>query len=290
MPLGRVLGVNLRVHYLFLLPLAVWALTGQLLEGALAFASVLIHEVGHVLTASALGYKPKDITLLPFGGVASLEESLGVDPECEIRIALAGPWTSLLVIGAAIVLQALTPHDSGLLKFLLQTNIMLAVFNLLPALPLDGGRIYRAYLVQQHGFKAGTIRAVKISSTLGVLFFLLGSALLFFGILNLHLLVLAVFLYLASRQIREQSTYQLLSYLSGKQRELAIMGKMQTVPLAISSECTGAEVLDLLTPRKYHLFYVIDRHGSLLGILTEQQVLDALFDRGTDIRLRTLLR
>ncbi len=290
MHLGRVLGVNLRVHYLFLLPLVIWAVTGQLLEGVLAFASVLVHELGHISTASALGYEPKDITLLPFGGVARLGESIGMDPESEIRIALAGPWTSLLVIGAAVTLQGFLPTHSKLLTFLIQVNIMLAVFNLLPALPLDGGRIFRARLVQQHGYKTGTVRAVRISKALGVVFFLLGCALLFFGILNLHLLVLAIFLYIASHHMREQSMYQLLTYLSSKQRELAINGRMQTVPLVVSTDCTGNEVLSLFTPRKYHLFYVIDRHGSLIGILTEQQLLEEMLQHGTEIRIRTLLR
>ncbi|MGI6344859.1 MAG: M50 family metallopeptidase [Bacillota bacterium] len=289
MYIGRIMGVNLRVHYLFLLPLLAWALSGQLLQGLLSFLAVLLHELGHLNAARSQGLTPKEVMLLPFGGVATLEESLEFDPRSEMRVALAGPGTNLLLIGVVVIGRGiLGPHH--LLDHFLQINIVLAFFNLLPALPLDGGRIYRAYLVQEHGYRAGTIRAVRLSRLCSLLFLALGIGLcLFLDTLGLNFLLMSFFLLISSQRVLRQSPYQLLSYLSRKQRELARLGRMSAVTLVVSADCAGSDILDQLVPQRYHLFWVVDRQGRIQGVLSEQQVVQAIFDRGLDITLRQIL-
>lgn len=288
MRLGRLLGVNLKVHYLFLFPLIAWAATGQLAEGLLAFLAVILHELGHLTTARALGMTPKEIALLPFGGVASLEEDLGLDPRAEVQVALAGPWVNIVIIGALLVWKA-TNGGSPILDFFLETNIMLAAFNLLPALPLDGGRIFRAYLVREQGFKAGTIRAAKVSQACSFLLLALGLSLLFVSSQSPSQLVMAVFLYISAQRIRKQATYQLLAYLAGKQREMAISGAMPVATLAVAGNARGKDLLSQLVPKKYHLFYVIDRAGGLRGVVSEQRLLQAIVDQGLEVELQQLL-
>lgn len=288
MRLGRVMGVNLKVHYLFLLPLSAWALTGRLAEGLLAFLAVFLHELGHLTTARALGLTPKEIVLLPFGGVASVEEELGLEPTKEMQVALAGPWVNIIIIGALVIWRA-TYGGNAVLDFFLETNIMLAAFNLLPALPLDGGRVYRAFLVREQGFKAGTIRAARVSRSCSLLFLLLGLTLLLFSTVSLNLLVMAVFLYISSQRVRAQASYQLLAYLSGKQREIAITGSLSTVSLAVSVDSQGGDLVQQLVPKKYHLFYVIDHNGSLQGIVSEQQLLQGVVEQGMRVEMRQLL-
>lgn len=289
MYLGRVLGVNLRVHYLFLLPLLVWAATGHLLPGALTFLSVLVHEFGHLAVAKQLGYTPKEVQLLPFGGVASLEENLGLDPQAEMRIALAGPWTSLLLIGAGVLLRALFPTQE-LFELFLQMNITLVLFNLLPALPLDGGRIYRAYLVAELGFRAGTIRAVRASRYCSLVFFLTGAALILVSPLALNLVIMAAFLYVSSRRILAESSLQLLAYLGSKQRELAKAGTMPTAILAVATDCQAGDLLQYFIPKKYHLIYVLGEGGRVLGVVSEEQVLQAIFEQGLSFPLERLIK
>lgn len=289
MYLGRVLGVNLRVHYLFLLPLLVWAATGYLLAGTITFLSVLVHEFGHLAVAKQLGFTPKEVQLLPFGGVASLQENIGLDPQAEMRIALAGPWTSLLVVGAGVLLRSCFPSPE-LFELFLQMNVTLVVFNLLPALPLDGGRVYRAYLVEEQGFKAGTIRAVRASRYCSYGLFLVGLAMMLTSPLALNFLVMAGFLYFSSQRILGESSLQLLSYLSTKQRELAKSGTMATAVLAVAIDCEAGDLLEHFVPKKYHLIYVLGANGQVLGIVTEEQVLQAIFEQGLKVRLERLLR
>lgn len=287
--LGRVMGVNLRVHYLFLLPLLLWATTGHLLPGTITFLSVLVHEFGHLVVAKQLGFTPKEVQLLPFGGVASLQENLGLDPAAEMRIALAGPWTSLLLVGAGVLLRSLFPTQE-LFELFLQMNITLVLFNLLPALPLDGGRVYRAYLVAEQGFKAGTIRAVRASRLCSLLFFLFGISFMLVSPLALNLVIMAGFLYFSSRRILAESSLQLLAYLSSKQRELAKSGTMATTILAVAHDCEAGDLLECFVPKKYHLIYVLGAAGQVLGIVSEEQVLQAIFDHGLGIRLERLLK
>mgnify|MGYP001007007641 CR=1 FL=1 len=289
MYLGRVMGVNLRVHYLFLLPLLVWAATGHLLPGTMAFLSVVVHEFGHLTVAKQLGFTPKEVQLLPFGGVASLQENLGLDPAAEMRIALAGPWTSLLLIGAGVLLRSLFPTQA-LFDLFLQMNITLVLFNLLPALPLDGGRIYRAYLVAEQGFKAGTIRAVRASRVCSLVFFLVGVTLMLASPLALNLVIIAGFLYFSSRRILAESSLQLLAYLSSKQRELAKSGTMATAILAVAFDCEAGDLLEYFVPKKYHLIYVLGAAGQVVGMVSEEQVLQAIFEQGLGVRLERLLK
>lgn len=288
MRLGRIMGVNLKVHYLFLFPMLAWAATGQLAQGMLAFLAVLLHELGHLSAARSLGLTPQEIVLLPFGGVASIEEELGLDPAKEIRVALAGPWVNVIIIGVLLIWRAAF-GGNPVLDFFMETNIMLATFNLLPALPLDGGRVFRAHLVRELGFRAGTIRAARVSRACSLLFLILGVALLWVSSQSVNLLVMAVFLFISSQRVRAQATYQLLAYLSGKQREMVIKGSLPTITLAVAWDAPGVDLVQQLVPQRYHLFCVIDSVGAMRGIVSEQQLVQGILERGPGVKMQQLL-
>ncbi|HZK86712.1 MAG TPA: M50 family metallopeptidase, partial [Syntrophomonas sp.] len=142
MILGKVAGVRIRVNWLFLLLCAIYVYLGLGLEIMVIFASVLLHELSHTIMAAILGVKVAEIELLPFGGQARIDDFTGLDPDREIYIALAGPIFSLSISALLYFLPATFPFKTAQL---IQINLFLGVFNLLPALPLDGGRILRAY-------------------------------------------------------------------------------------------------------------------------------------------------
>ena len=289
MHLGRIMGVNLRVHYLFLLPLLLWALTGHWGEGALAFLAVFLHELGHLTVARRLGFTPEKVELLPFGGVLGVQENLGLEPEAEKRIALAGPWTNLVLIGGLTLLRGYFPQTLLLRRFL-EANMGLVFFNLLPVLPFDGGRVYRANLVTKYGFKAGTIRAVRLSRYAGFLFLILGSLLLFKNPYGLNLVIMAGFLYFSSRRMMADTGLLMMAFLSGKQRELAKRGTMATTLLVADSEAELGDLLEHFAPRHYHLVYVLGEGGKVLGLVSEEEVLSAILRQGLEARVYPLLK
>jgi Zn-dependent protease len=167
--IASLFGIPIRLHWsllVFLGLVAAWGggLAGLALTGAV-FTSVVLHELGHALTARRMGMPIADISLYPFGGMARL---LGVPRTTrdEILVAAAGPAVSLLLALAFAGLAALSELE--LLRRLAEVNGMLAAFNLLPALPMDGGRILRAWLARRRGFYRATRLAARVARVLAL--------------------------------------------------------------------------------------------------------------------------
>ena len=211
--LGKLFGIDLFVHGTFwLLPLLVLftglsagatpaALGGEVAFILAVFGCVVLHELGHALAARAYGVGTRDITLYPIGGVASLER-MPEKPGQEIAIALAGPAVNFVIAGAlfaglvggAILTPWVTPSpdDAGLLTFaakLMWANLVLAVFNLLPCFPMDGGRVLRAVLATRLSRVRATQIAVGVGTVVAVGFVVAGLTLPHFGLLLLAVVV-----------------------------------------------------------------------------------------------------
>lgn len=211
--LGTAFGIGIFVHWSFALLLG-WVFFAYLSGGAgfvgalqgvslilLVFGCVVLHELGHSLTARMFGIQTRHITLLPIGGVAELER-MPRNPKHELWIAIAGPAVNVLIIGVLVVISLLlgfgskltgltfTPQN-GLISNLITINAMLILFNMIPAFPMDGGRVLRALLSMKKGHLTATITAAKVGKALAV-------ALGIGGILFLHnpiLIITAVFVY-----------------------------------------------------------------------------------------------
>ncbi len=217
--IGRWFGIDTRVHATFLL-LLLWAAVSGFGQGGgmfaavmgvlfmiAVFASVFLHEVGHALTARAFGIGTHQILLTPLGGIAEIE-ARDMRPREEMLIALAGPAVSLALGGAllfvATTLGSISPmHFIGALAW---ANLMIGVFNLLPAFPMDGGRVLRSWLAMRMNY----VRATGIAAEVGK-WAALGMALL--GLFyNPMLIVLAAFVYLAGRSeargVRARAAYE----------------------------------------------------------------------------------
>lgn len=200
-PIGSILGVRIRVHLLFLLLIALlvfteWAplrfdTTGRILFLGILWGSVLLHEMGHSLMARRLHVQVLDITFWPLGGMARFID-FPSDPKVELPIALAGP-----LVNFAIAL-ALTPFigEEGWGRIAWTINLALGLFNLVPAFPMDGGRVLRALLAFKLSFLQATEIAVRLGRWIAVLLvaaaFYLPPALMF--------LVIAAFIWLSGTQ------------------------------------------------------------------------------------------
>lgn len=211
---ARVAGIEVKIHITFLLVLAYfgviyWQQGGVqgALEGVgftlLLFLCVLLHEFGHAFAARAYGIRTPDITLLPIGGVARLER-MPDKPVQELVVAIAGPAVNvaialLLVVFMAAKLQMADLADidragGGLLQELLVVNVMLVVFNAIPAFPMDGGRVLRALLAMMMDHTKATMIAARVGQVLAVVF----AVVSFFG--PSMLLFIAVFVFLGAQQ------------------------------------------------------------------------------------------
>jgi Zn-dependent protease/predicted transcriptional regulator len=291
--LGRFAGIDVYVHVTFLLLLAWVALVSwgetRALAGVAAglvlilllFLCVVLHEYGHALTARRFGIGTKHITLLPIGGVALLE-SMPRDPWQEIVVALAGPAVNVAIAaGVALLLfaggQPLAPYTveigrGGLLQTLFWANTMLVLFNLLPAFPMDGGRVLRALLALRMDRMRATNAAARIGQALAV-----GLGLL--GLLgNPFLILIAVFVWIGAGA--EASAVEADTRLARQSAGRAMITSF--VVLAPSDPLARAVELTLAGSQKD--FPVLDGE-RIAGVLTQAAVLRGLSELGPSGRV-----
>lgn len=278
-------GIRLRVHPLFLLLLFALAWAERLYEGLTVFGIVLLHEMGHVAAARGYGVQVQEVELLPFGGVARLEGLIETDPGVEAGIAVAGPLTNGFLLALGGVMYSFDGVPREWLEFFMWTNGAVAAINLVPALPLDGGRLYRAYRARRVGYRRATYEAIRLGRVLSGIMLVGGAAGVYVGRVAVSLPILALFMLLASVKEQRTTAYVFMAYLARKHEELIRFGSMEASSLAARKDATVKEVVDRFVPNKFHVVWVLDGAGEPIGIATEGAVLDALFDEGPDTLL-----
>jgi Zn-dependent protease len=203
--IGRVFGIPVRVHWTLLVLAVIVGVTqgvgaiGTLLGAALLFASIVVHESAHALVARGFGITTQDIVLTPIGGIARLEE-MPRTGRAEVAIAVAGPIASLAIAAAAFVaLVFVKPFalPAAIVTTLAWSNAMLGLFNLIPAFPMDGGRVLRGVLNERLGFARATDIAASIGRVAAVL---MGIAGLVWS--NVSLVLVAFFVWSAGGRER----------------------------------------------------------------------------------------
>ena len=290
--LGRVAGIELRVHATFLLLLAWAALTYYRLGGTTAaalrgvvftlalFASVVLHELGHAVAARRFGVPTQDITLLPIGGVARLAY-IPRQPKQELVIALAGPLVTLLIVLAlyAIGLGFALPNGTmdaalgvrgGFVGQLMWANVFLLVFNLLPAFPMDGGRVMRAALAMHGDYAKATNAAARAGRAFALLFGLVGL------LYDPFLVLIALFVWLGAAG--EAADEKLHSSLEGVPVEQLMIRDVQTLT---PRDTLGVALRHVLAGFQQD-FPVVD-NGNLVGILTRAALVNALARHGENV-------
>jgi Zn-dependent protease len=286
--LGSISGIKIEVHWTFIL-LLIWVAFLEIKQGAnldrilfnealivVLFVCVVLHEFGHALTAKRFNINTKKIMLLPIGGVATLEK-MPEKPGQELLVAFAGPAVNVVI---AILLAIIVPVKSyfnfdavvleevlyqptfqNFLFYLFIANVMLVVFNLIPAFPMDGGRVLRALL----SFKLGRVTATKIAAGIGqglaILFFILG---LFF---NPFLILIAFFIFFGA-----YGENQLVKQNSLLEGHVAKEATLKNITL-LSPTNSVQEVIDILLAGSEKDFVVLENE-KIVGVLTQKAIIE----------------
>ncbi len=282
----RIAGTDIRIHSTFLILLAWYALMNYEMGGIesmiwglvfilLLFTCVLLHELGHTTAAKRYGIHTPDITLLPIGGVARLER-LPDKPVQEIIVALAGPAVNvaiacllLLAMGGMLSISDFSSLETGgssLLAKLFAANVILVAFNLIPAFPMDGGRVLRAVLAMYQHRARATVIAARIGQGIAVLAVVLGIA----GYLKLNviLFLIAVFIFFAAQQEMQMALFQQMQDLCVGE----VAGRFLALPFNLSIEAAAQEI-----SRESLLEYpLVDSQLHLRGMVNRQEILKAL--------------
>src|SRR2546421_1267574 len=296
LPIFRIAGIQLRIHITFLLLIA-WLAFGYYAQGGwavapcrvifvlLLFLRVVLHEFGHAFAAKAFGINTPDITLLPIGGVARLER-MPEEPVQELIIAVAGPLVNVVIAiglfvagGSQGLLSPSNVEGGGLVAQLLTINIMLVLFNMLPAFPMDGGRVLRALLATRMSYARATQVAANVGQGFAFLFGFIGL----FGP-NPWLIFIAFFVYLGASQEAA------LAQMRDVSRRFPVSSAMVRDFRTLADTATLEEAVDALLATSQHDFPVVDAAGSVAGVLTRQDLIGALRKHDPNIRVGDVMR
>jgi Zn-dependent protease/CBS domain-containing protein len=288
---GRIFGVEIRIHLSFLLLLVfVWAMEQHARNSisswrgvallAIVFGSVVLHELGHALVGKHSGVPPKGIVLLPIGGVTIFDEAQPEIPanwKRDARIAAAGPIVNFLIAGmAAVVLRVAIPYDHlwadpyvtslNLPHCLVWANLWLGIFNLLPAYPMDGGRVLRALFSRTMDPVGATRRAVSIGRGFAIAFMLV-------GLWNQWFAIVGLFLFIAA-QIEDRSAVF---------RSVLETVRLEDIMLTDFATLSPADTLEDALDKAVHSLqddFPVIRGGDMVGVVSRQKILQTLRREG----------
>ncbi len=295
--LGKYLGIDVYLHVTFLLFLvfiaaahgtaggSLWAAWQGLAFMVSVFGCVLLHEYGHALMARRFGIRTRDITLLPIGGVARLER-MPDQPIQELWVALAGPAVNVVIVVILAVLVVVAGEEFSVVRLdmaegsfalrLLFVNVMLVVFNLIPAFPMDGGRVLRSLLALRIEYARATRVAASLGQAIALVFALFGLLGLLGGMGNPLLLFIAFFVWIGAGQEAEMA--QIRSTMRGAR----VRDAMLTNYWSLAPRDTLSRAVDLVMAGSQQDFPVVNG-GTAVGVLTRHGLLSALSNQGRDL-------
>jgi Zn-dependent protease len=303
--IARVAGIDVRIHLTFLLLLAFWGWSGYVAGGwltaglsvlfiSLLFFCVVLHEFGHALAARVYGIRTPDITLLPIGGVARLER-IPENPVQELVIAIAGPMVNVVIaLGLWLALGMPTHfadlvifdgHARSLARNLMEVNVFLVAFNLIPAFPMDGGRILRAMLTFRMDHARATRVAARVGQGIAVVFAFVGL----FGIhgvwpSNPFLLLIAMFVFMGAQQEAVYATMR--AAVEGVRVADAMITRYQAIPHDLSVAAAAEEALHDTQP----IYPITDPDLRVVGMVMRNDLLEAASREESEARVETLAR
>jgi len=293
-PLFRVFGTQLRVHVTFFLIVAWVGIAGHSQGGwsgamwgialiLALFTCVVLHEFGHVLTARYFGIRTPDITLLPIGGVARLER-MPRNPLHELLVALAGPAVNVVIAATLFLFVQVSPVQwlelepqsvTGFFVNIMVLNAILAVFNMIPAFPMDGGRVLRALLALVLPYAQATSVAASLGQALAFTGGLIG-----FLLMHPLLILVAFFIFIGAGQ--EAYVTKMREVVHG----VPVLDAIVTRFRSLEPEDSLHKAVDWLLEGSQVDFPVIDADGHPCGLLTRSNLMRALRDHGSEALVR----
>ncbi|CAM4438204.1 M50 family metallopeptidase [Paenibacillus phoenicis] len=278
-------GIAISFHPFFVIIMLMSVLTGHFLELLALFTIVFVHEMGHVFAARMYDIKVLSVQMLPFGGVAVMEDAGDLTAGREMVIALAGPLQNLLLIGASLLLHAVGIWDGPFLSYFIQSNLLIALFNLLPILPLDGGKISQALcslVMPYYATLLWSYRISLLSSALLVAYSFL-PLLLGLGGMQLNLLLIGLFLLYSNLTDYRNIPYRFIRFLVNRDRSFSRHLLSGTLAQPIVAEKTKPldHILRLFKREKYHFIYVMNQQGNIVAVVPEQRVISSFLQGGS---------
>jgi len=264
----------LRISKLFLPYIILLLILGFKGEIIIAFVLVFIHELMHYITARILGFSGFDIEILPVGAVLKVKDLDEASPKEDIIISLSGPLLNLVLAAIFYILFML--FNSPYLYLIYKSNLAIGIFNLIPAFPLDGGRVLRDILSIKTLYRVANEISVRVSMILGSIFMLIYFVSISANKGNFNLGLISIFILISSIKEKERVVYLIMGYIIKKKYRFINRGYIENRSISIFYKKDLLSALGMVDKNKYNLFTVLDENMSVLEILYEEEIIRAI--------------
>lgn len=271
--------MKFKVNPLLFLLLFFAYLHNYLAEYLLAFLVAFLHEMSHFFSAKMCGVKSKEIKFLPFGISISFEDGYIKSSEKEFIIALSGPLFNIIAGLFCTLLR---------LDFLFYINFSMGLINLLPCLPLDGGRILKSILANEMGLIRAYNFTIKISRIFLCLIFVFSVCVAFFSHFNFSLILISTFLFGNMYQEKNNLTLITLKEILKSENKISIDKIHKTKTYTVSENAKAKTILNFLSYDYYLNVNVVDNSNCIVKTLTETQVIRAIIEGDINIAFKKI--
>lgn len=283
MELVKISGVSLRIHPTFLLVLVAYGVLGLAAQAFLVFSLVFFHELAHLMTARAYGFRVTGLELFPFGGTAYSDDLFEGRKLEESIIAFAGPALNVVLLFGAEALRWQGIWTGQLAEDFVRFNFWLAAFNLIPVLPLDGGRVVRAFFAESFGYVKTTKFLAWGGKWLGLVIALYGIILGGQGKFDegpLAFMILGGFFWQVGSKEIASAHITFLRQLTRKKEDLLTKGLMQSFWVTVQKDTPLVRIVEKFTPDRYAMISLANQKMGLDKILTETDVVEGMLREG----------
>ncbi|MBW9144330.1 M50 family metallopeptidase [Clostridium sp. CM027] len=264
----------IRISKLFIPYIILLIILGFKGELVIAFAFVFIHEMMHYLTARILGFSGFDIEILPVGAVLKVKDLDEASAKEDLIISLSGPLLNLLLAVIFYILFIL--FNRPYLHLIYKSNLALGIFNLIPAFPLDGGRVLRDILNIKTIYRRANEISIRVSMILGSIFMFIYFVSVAANKSNFNLGLISIFILISSIKEKERIVYLIMGYIIRKKHRFIKRGYVENKSISVFCEKNLLSVLGIIDKNKYNLFTILDENMTLLDTLYEEEIIEAI--------------
>jgi len=288
MKLFSIKNIDIKINMTLIPITLLMYLNEYIIEFSMLFLILTVHEIAHLIFSLINKVKVKELNIFPLGAIIKFEYPLGIDPIKEIIISLAGPIVNMILFIVSYILFINFTHIN-LLDLFVEINFMLFIVNILPILPLDGGRVLRALLYMHGGFKFAHKTIGVIGKISLMILFIVGLLYVkdIFEIIMLSFIIM--YLAKAATAENEMAAFILTRSMIRKKIQLKSKAMMKTHFLIVLEGTKLKSILDIILPHKYNIIFIIDEEGNFLGNISEECFFDGIIKRGINEKIERLL-
>lgn len=285
----KIRSVEVKISPIIVFIPLILLVTGHLSEYCIALISIGLHELGHTITARLFGYRADQIKITPIGFSVTID-TISCSEAASILICLAGPFVNLLIYAVTAVASHEFGNMGPIWQVVAAANIFLALFNMMPALPLDGGRIVYEVLAARVGLTAAERISKKLSIAFAIILLLIGAYQFYISYYNFSLVLIGICIIILVDSRRMESALMNIRQILYRRSKLAKKGVYPARALVVMKSTRLNEAIKNMDFDMFHIVHVLDDNLRLEKALTENEIMDAIAKEGENITFEMMLK